>query len=380
MNFELSEEQGMLRDSLRRYVDREYGFESRRVLLERENGFSRAHWQTYAEMGWLGIGVPEHAGGFGGDLIDSAIVAEEFGRGLVVEAFAACAVQAAQLLLHSGDARHENLLGELIGGECLYAVAHGEAAARGRACWVETRAEAHAGGYRLSGTKTQVCAAPRADRILISARSFGDADAAEGLSLFLVARDTPGLSLREYRRVDGSLAADLVFDDLQLPTDALLGSEGTAHVALDAALAAATLACCAEMIGAMEQALWITRDYLRTRKQFGVAIGSFQALQHRMADMYIALEQARAILRRGLAHAGLADADARGLAISAAKAQVGRSAQYVAAQAVQLHGGIGVTNEYSIGHYFKRLLVLEASYGNSAHHVGRLARALRAAA
>jgi alkylation response protein AidB-like acyl-CoA dehydrogenase len=380
MDFALTEEQTMLRDSLRRYVDREYAFESRRALLGSAGGFSRAHWNTYAEMGWLGVGITEAAGGFGGDLSDTAIVLEEFGRGLVVEPYVACHVLPSRLLMSSGDARAAALTEAMISGETLYAVAHNEVAARGRVLWVETQATAVADGYSLSGSKLQVLAAPAADRFLVSARSSGASDSAHGISLFLVPRDTPGLALREYRLVDGSLAADLSFDRVQLPADALLGDYEAAADAIDRAYSAAIVACCAEMVGAMEQALWITRDYLRTRKQFGVAIGSFQALQHRMADMYMALEQARSMLFRGLAHAEVADAEVRREAVSAAKAQVGRSAQYVAAQAVQLHGGIGLTNEYSIGHYFKRLLVLEAAYGSSAFHIGRVAQILRSAA
>ncbi len=380
MNFELSEEQTMLRDSLRRYVENEYGFEARRALLEREGGCSRAHWNTYAEMGWLGVGLPEAVGGYGGSLIDSAIVAEEFGRGLVAEPYAASVVQAARLLLLGGDARAAELLAQLISGETFYAVAHAEPAARGRGAWMETRAVAADGGYVLSGSKSLVHGGGAADHYLLSARSDGADDDAAGLSLFRLGRDTPGLILREYRLVDGSRAADLVLEQVRVPADALLGVAGSAHAAITGALAAATVASCAEMVGAMDQALWITRDYLRTRKQFGVAIGSFQALQHRMADMYMALEQARSACYRGLALAEHADAATRDHAVSAAKAQVGRCAQYVAAQAVQLHGGIGVTNEYSIGHYFKRLLVLEADYGSSAYHVGRIAQSLRAAA
>lgn len=380
MDFALTEEQTMLRDSLRRYVDKEYAFEARRTLLKQAGGFSRAHWNAYADMGWLGVGLAEEFGGYGGDLADTAIVLEEFGRGLVIEPYVAANVYAARLLQYSGDARASALIESLISGETFYAVAHAESAARGRSLWVETRASAVDGGYVLSGAKVQVLAAGVADRLLISARSSGAADSEHGLELFLVARDTPGLRLHEYRLVDGSLAADLQFDDLHLPADARIGAVGTAGDAIDRALSAATIACCAEMLGAMEQALWITRDYLRTRKQFGVAIGSFQALQHRMADMYMALEQARSMLYRGLAYAEDTDAATRRAAVSASKAQVGKSAQLIAAQAVQLHGGIGLTEEYSIGHYFKRLLVLESRYGSSHFHIGRFAQSLRDAA
>lgn len=378
MNFALSEEQAMLRDSVRRYVGNEYGFEARRALLARDGGFSRAQWKTFADMGWLGIGLDEACGGYGGGLIENALVAEEFGRGLVVEPYGD-AVLAARLLQAATDADAAAHLAALIAGDTVYAVAHAEAAARGREGWVETRARSGGPGYVLSGAKASVAAAPGADVFVVSARLDGAPDAEAGLGLFAVPATAPGLTLRAVRRIDGALAADLLLDDVALARSALLLDGRDAGVALERALAAATLCGCAAMVGAMEQALWITRDYLRTRKQFGVAIGSFQALQHRMADMYIALEQARAHLHRGMAFAEHDDAAIRRDAVSAAKALIGRSARYVAAQAVQLHGGIGVTDECSIGHYFKHLTVLEASYGNSDFHLARIAAALRAA-
>ncbi|MGH8444086.1 MAG: acyl-CoA dehydrogenase family protein [Solimonas sp.] len=380
MNFELDEQQGMLRDSVRRYVEREYAFEARRALLARDGGFSRAQWNAYAEMGWFGIGIDEAFGGYGGGLVESAIVAEELGRGIVVEPYTAAIVQAAHLIRLADVDRATERLAPLLAGDALFAVAHGEPAARGRPAWVETTATPSAGGYVLDGLKSRVAGGRAADTYLVSARHGGTADTPSGISLFSVAAGAPGLEVREYRQIDGSLAADLELSAVPVAAADRLGGEGMAFDAIDRAAAAATICCCAEMVGAMDRALWITRDYLRTRKQFGVAIGSFQALQHRMADMYMALEQARAALHRGLAFAGADDAAVRNGAVSVAKAQAGRSAQYVGAQAVQLHGGIGVTDEYSIGHYFKRLTVLEASYGNSAFHLAGIAGALRAAA
>lgn len=374
MNFELDEDQTLLRDSVRRYVQNEYEFEQRRELIE-AGGFSRAQWQSYAEMGWLAVGLPETAGGYGG-LIEAALVAEEFGRGLVLEPWVGCALFAGTLLAEAGC---EDAVAALVAGEQLHSVAHEEAAARGRNHWVEARADVTAGGYVLNGTKVRVAAATHADAFLISARTAGAHDSAEGISLLHVPRNTPGLQVRAYPLVDGSVAADVVLDGVAVPASALLGSRGAAAASLDRALALATVLTCAQMLGAMDQALWITRDYLNTRKQFGVLIGSFQALQHRMADMYIAVEQARSIVFRGLAHAADADTARRDAAVSAAKVQAGKCAQFVGAQAIQLHGGVGVTEECSIGHYFKLLLALESAYGNSATHLRRTVAALQAA-
>lgn len=371
MDFTLGEEQTMLQDSVRRYAERDCELETRRALIAR-GGFDAKRWSAIAEMGWLAAGLTEEQGGFGGGLLDEAVLLEEIGRGIVPEPVLASGLLPARLL-----ARYEDSLASLLSGEVVYAVAHGEADARGRALWVETQAERSPAGYRLDGRKTRVLGGSAAQRFLVSARFDGMADAGDGLGLFVVERGHAGLRVHDYRLVDGTPACDLEFDALELESAALLDNQ--AGPALIGMLEAGVVGSCAEMVGAMEQAIWIARDYLRTRKQFGVVIGSFQALQHRMADCYMALEQARSMLYRALSFID-GDADARAIAISAAKAQVGRSAQFVAAQTVQLHGGIGVTDEYVIGHYFKRLLVLEAVYGNSAFHLGVVARSLREAA
>ncbi len=373
MNFELSEDQTLLRDSVRRWVENEYTFETRQHRIKREGGFSRAHWQAFAEMGWLGVSLPEQYGGLGGAMVDAALVLEELGRGLVAESYLNNAVLPAQLLLLAApEAQRDALLEQLVSGECLWAVAHAEVAARGSRDAVQTTAVAEGDGYRLNGGKTLVHAAAQADRLLLTARLDSGA-----LALFQLPRETAGLRIREYPLVDGATAADLELTQLHLPASALISPD--VADALDAALAAAMVCVCAEMIGGMEHALWTTRDYLRTRKQFGVAIGSFQVLQHRMADMYIALEQARVMLFRGLAFLD-GEATARRDAAAAAKVQVGKCAQFVCAQAIQLHGGIGVTDEYPVGHYFKHLMVLEAQYGNTSFHIGQLAQSLRRAA
>lgn len=364
MNFELSEDQSMLQDSVRRWVETEYHFEARQSLLAGHDGWSREHWQAFAEMGWLAVSLPVERGGLGGGVIDAAILAEELGRGLVMESYTANALLPATLLDAVSGEDGEADLASLLEGTAIWATAIGDARDAGALI-----AEREGAGYRLSGRRTMVAAAPQADHYLVTARS-GDG----AVSLFRVDSGTGGLGVLPYRLVDGGLAADLVFDGVVVPEECRLAAD--CRAALGAATDAATVATCAEMLGVMEQALWMTRDHLQTRKQFGVAIGSFQALQHRMADMYMALEQARAITLRALAAMQHDAGDDRADAVSAAKLLVSRSAEQVAAQAVQLHGGMGVTDESPVSHCFRRLLVLRSLHGTAAVHQSRLARRL----
>jgi alkylation response protein AidB-like acyl-CoA dehydrogenase len=376
MEFTFSEEQNLLRDSVRRFIDRNYRFEARRALVEKQGGFSRDNWAMFAEMGWLGAGLPEEAGGFGGGAVETAIVLEEFGRALVVEPFLAVGILAAQTLnLGASLEQRRTLLPLLINGQRLIVLAHGEPAARGRVANVGTTAlAANHGRYVLTGRKSLVLGGPVADQFIVSARTSSRADDRDGITLFLLGHDAPGMKRHDYRLIDGSAACDLVLDGVAVGPEAVLGTQGSAYGTIDRALSHAIVGICAEAVGAMSAALWTTRDYLTTRKQFGVAIGSFQALQHRMADMYIEFEQSRAILHRALVHLDTGNPALRQRAVSAAKAQIGRSGKFVGAQAIQLHGGIGMTNEYSIGHYFKRLTVIEGLFGNTPYHLAEIAK------
>jgi len=376
MDFELNDEQRMLKDSLRNTLDRDYSFERRNARVAA--GPSAEQWRTFADMGWLGAALPEEAGGFGGGPIESALVAEEFGRRLVIEPYVAIAVLAGRTLVACADAAMVPLAKRLAEGAARPVLAHSEYAAGSRVDWIDTRvAEAPAGGWRLNGRKSAVWGAPFADSYLVSARSAGEPGGRSGVSLFHVPADAKGLTLTPVRLVDGSWAGELELADVILPAEARFGAPGGAMEVLEDAYAHGITALCADAVGAMEAALWITRDYLQTRHQFGQPIGSFQALQHRMADMVIELELSRSITYRAIAYLG-SDARQRQHAVSAAKVQIGKSAKFVGGAAIQLHGAIGVTEEYIIGHYFKRLTLIDFAFGSPATHLGIMSE-LRAA-
>jgi alkylation response protein AidB-like acyl-CoA dehydrogenase len=367
MEFGLSEEQQLLKDSVARFVEREYAFDKRQSLVTEGGGFSAANWAIFADMGWLMLGLPEAAGGLGGTPVDAAIVMEEFGKALVVEPYLPVAVLAARVLIEAGA--DTNLIAAIGTGKARPVLAHSEVPAYGTLAWVETRAEKSGNGWRVSGEKSLVLAAPFATHFIVSARTAGAAGDAEGISLFLVASDAAGLSRRDARLADSSRASELTFADCEA---VLLGPAGAGLPIIETAYAHATVGLCAEAVGAMDTALWTTRDYLQTRQQFGVAIGTFQALQHRMADMLIELEMARSQVYRALAFLD-ASPDIRSKAVSSMKVQIGRSVKFIGAQAVQLHGGMGMTEEYSIGHYFRRLFMIESTFGTSAVHLDRMA-------
>jgi alkylation response protein AidB-like acyl-CoA dehydrogenase len=297
---------------------------------------------------------------------------EEIGRAMLVEPFLPVAVIAPRLLIASDLERAVELLPPVVEGSQLIVPALSEPAARGAIGFVQTRARREGGNWVIDGHKSMVTGAPFADWFIVSARTAGADDDAEGISLFLVGPKAAGVDITDIQLSDGSRAGDIRFAGLVLPGNALLGAAGSGFAALRDANAHALLAACAEAVGAMDAALWITRNYLQTRKQFGVAIGSFQALQHRMADMLIEVELSRSMLHRALAFFG-AGADERDRALSLTKMQIGKAAKFVGGQAIQLHGGIGVTAEYLIGHYFKRLMMIENLFGNSALHAGRVA-------
>jgi hypothetical protein len=369
MDFTFSDEQQSLQDSVKRFCERESPFEKRQALLKTEDGFDRAHWATFAELGWLGAGLSEEAGGFGGGPIENAIILEQLARGLIVAPFLSSAVIATQAIarLAEGEQR-EALLTPLIAGEKIAALAHGETLQHEFEPRLQARATRTAGGFRLSGRKVFVLGGQAADLLLVSA-SDGD----EGISLFAVPADAKGVERLNYHAVDGRRVCDVVLANVDVPADALIGAGGAAADAIDYALDYGAVGLCAEGIGAMDAALWITRDYLKTRKQFGVTLSSFQALQHRMADMLVETELARSMLYRGIAALSLGNPRARQRGVSAAKAQIGEAGFFVGGQAVQLHGGIGVTEEYVVGHYFKRLALVRGYLGSSDQHLARFA-------
>jgi alkylation response protein AidB-like acyl-CoA dehydrogenase len=374
MDFQLSQEQQMLKDSARRFLEAQCGFEQRTALIAR-GSFDTTRWQAMAELGWLAMAIPEQYDGLQASPIDMAILMEEMGRVLFVEPYWAVALLAAHTIASAGDPDWaQRLLPGISTGERLPVLAHSEPQARGELAHVSTTAARDANGaWRLSGRKTLVIGGNAADAFIVSARTDGATSAAEGISLFMLNRDTRGLAVHDVRLIDNRWCVDLVLDQVILPAQHLLGKAGAAYTALEDAHAHALLGLCAEAVGVMDKALWITRDYLKVRKQFGATLNTFQSLQHRMSEMLIEVELARSMLHRALAAMALAP-EQRQRALSAAKIQIGRSGKFVCAQAIQLHGGIGVTEEYVIGHHFKRMTAIEYALGNSHQHLERLAQ------
>ncbi|MGZ5278182.1 MAG: acyl-CoA dehydrogenase family protein [Caldimonas sp.] len=367
MDFDFSDDQEMLRDTVRKWVEKDYDFERRRGIVK-AGGFSREAWQGLAQLGLLGLAVPEAQGGMGFGAVDAMVVMEELGRGLVLEPFAAVSLVATSLL-NTGRAPSSPLWLEGIArGKELVVLAQEERHSRYRLAHVETRAEQDGGTWRLSGTKTVVPAGGHAAAFIVSARTAGAVDDPGGVALFLVSRGEPGVSLRAYPTQDGATAADLVLDGA---SGIELLPAGAALPALELAADIGIAALCAEAVGAMDKLVALTVEYMNTRKQFGVAIATFQALRHRMADVKMQLELGRSMSYFATLKLG-EPGPARRRALSQAKVQLGQSMRFVGQQCIQLHGGIGVTDEYAASHYFKRLTVIEMSLGDTQFHLGEV--------
>ena len=374
MNFDLTDTQRMLQDTAARLVRERYGFEERNRILASPDGFSREVWAIFAELGLLGVEIAEDYGGIGGDFQDLAIVLDAFGRGLVVEPFIPTVVLGGGLVSAAGSAEQKDeILPKLVEGQLFLALAHGEPKSRYSLNHVETQAARSDDGYILSGHKAVVLGGDCADLFIVSARTSGAVTDAAGISLFLVERGAPGLEIRSYPNVDGTRAAEVTLDGVHVPAAQLLGPEGAALKLIEAAVDRGCAALCAEAVGVMAALNDITLDFLKTRTQFGVPIGSFQVLQHRLVDLFIAQEQAASLAILAADRANAADAKDRARAVSAAKVLVGRSGRLVGQDAVQMHGGIGITKEYTAGHYFKRLTVIDRTFGDTDHHLARFA-------
>ena len=368
MDFDFKEEQLQFADALKRWAGRDYGFDTRRAIIHSPQGTSDAAWNMLAELGMLALPVPEEQGGFSGTAVDMFVVMQELGRALVVEPYLATVLGAEFLRLGGG---HGDLLEQVAAGSLKLACALGERQSRHDMSDIATSATADAGGYRISGVKKVVLHGAEAGSLVVSARSSGAQRGQDGISLFVVAADAPGVTVTGYRTIDGLRAADIRFDNVQVPASALVGAAGAGWDVLEAALDYGAALLCAEALGAMEALFADTLEYLKTRQQFGAPIGKFQALQHRMADMYIHLEQARSMALLAAVKLGSADAGERRRAVAAAKYRVGQAAKFVGQQAVQLHGGMGVTDELPAAHYFKRLATIELTLGDSDHHLAR---------
>ncbi|KIQ32747.1 acyl-CoA dehydrogenase [Variovorax paradoxus] len=370
MNFEHTEDRRMLADSLNRFIAEQYAFDARDRIAKSAHGFSKEIFQQFAELGVIGALFGEADGGFGGGGFDIAVVFEALGRGLVVEPLLG-AVMFGEALSAAGNDAQKEQLGEIINGVTVAAFAHDEADTHYERTRVATRAERSGDGWVLHGAKSAVPQGEQADLFLVSARTSGNADDETGISLFLVPAKTAGLTVRGCPAIDGGRVAELAFDGVKLGADALLGTEGEGAATLERAIGRGVLALCAEAVGAMEAAKTATLEYLRTRKQFGILIGSFQALQHRMADLLLEIEQARSAVINAAAAIDGTDRVARERALSAAKFSIGRIGALVAEESIQMHGGIGMTWELPLPHYAKRLVMIDHQLGDEDHHLQR---------
>ncbi|HDZ07649.1 acyl-CoA dehydrogenase family protein [Pseudohongiella sp.] len=375
MDFSYSDEQQMLQDSVQKFVKGRYDFDTRKKLIESDRGFSDEYWNLFAELGWLTVPFREEDGGFGGSAVDLMVVMEEFGKGMVVEPFLATAVLSGSLISELGsDAQKQDMLGAIMEGKLQLATAYAEADSRYNLASVATTASKSGDGYVISGDKIVVFNGPAADKLLVVARTSGDKFDRDGISVFLVDAGAAGVSTRAYTAVDGHRAAEIHLKDVKVAADALLGAEGKALAALEVVIDRVTLAVSAEAVGALVSLLQKTVEYTKTRKQFGVAIGTFQALQHRMADMFVECELARSIvIMAAMKLDSAASAAEKTKAVAAAKSRVGRAMHLVGQEAVQIHGGIAVTDELDVGHYFKRVTTIEHQFGDTDYQTMRYA-------
>jgi hypothetical protein len=372
MDFSFSDEQKLLQDSVSRFVQNDYPFNARQKVIREEPGYSRDHWRQFAELGWLGVPFPEADGGFGGGAIESMIMMEEFGKGLVVEPFLPTVLLAGRALSLAGSAaQKESHLAGIIDGSVQGALAFAEPQARYNLANVATTARQDGGDLVIDGHKAVVLNGPAANLLVVSARSAGDPRDPDGVSLLVVPADAEGISRRDYRTVDGLRAAEITFDGVRVGGDAVLGEPGQGLAVLERVVDEATLAVGAEAVGAMEVSYRQTVEYCKTRVQFGQPIGTFQVLQHRMVDMFMEHEQSKSLMYMAAMRMDEGYGPQARKAVSALKVQVGKSGRFVGQNAVQLHGGMGMTDELAIGHYFKRLTTIDTLFGNVDFHLRR---------
>lgn len=366
MDFSLSPEQQALSDNVARYCARDYDLSRRREGMTSVSGMSHAQWAAFADLGWLGAGLDEANGGFGGGALENALIMEQAGRALVVEPLLSCAIIALQTLAAlPPSATRDKLVASIVAGETLVTLAHGEPAARGDRNWCASNAQRDGSHWLLTGTKTQVLGAAAADKLLVTAKT------SDGLALFLLDRDGCGMLRHDYRLLDNHRASDVVMS--AAIAGELLAVGQTASDALDAGLDHGLIGMCAEAVGIMDYAITLTRDYLKTRQQFGVTLNNFQALQHRMADMLVETELSRSILYAALSVID-GDASSRTKPVSAMKAIVSSAAMFVGRNAVQLHGGIGITEDCVVSHLYRRLFSISRLLGDEEAHLRRMAR------
>ena len=374
MNFELSDEQTLLAETIKRFVATHYTFDARAKIIASPAGHSEDVWAAIAEMGLLGLPFDEAHGGFGGTTVDVMLVMEAIGEGLLVEPYLATVGLGGRFVARAGTkAQQDRILPALIQGKHTLAFAHTEAGARYDLRQVGLRARRAGEGWVLDGDKRMVLHGGRADTLVVSARTAGGETDTAGLTLFLVPRTAPGVSVKESRTIDNLRTADIRVTDVRVGADALLGVEGNGYPVIEEVVDYATALLCAEAVGAIRYANEATLEYLKTRRQFGVPIGSFQALQHRMVEMMISYEQARSMAYLACVKIDTADAAERRRVISAAKIKISDACRHVSQEAVQLHGGMGMSEELKISHTFRRLTMLAQTFGDADHHLERFA-------
>ncbi len=374
MDIQLTEEQELLRGSLQRLLRDRYDFDARRKIVATDEGWSRKHWSAFAELGLCAAPFQESSGGLGGGPLATMIVMREFGRNLVVEPFLETVVLAGGLIEDVGSqAQHDAFLPQIMAGESIWALAWAEGRSRYDFNNVATTARRQGEVYVLNGTKATVIGAPWADKLIVSARTSGEPRDRSGVSLFVVDRQSANLHLQSFKTIDGRRAAEITLMNVQVPASQLLGTEGEGVATLEACRDRAIAALCAEAVGAMSELNSVTLEYAKTRKQFGVALGTFQVLQHRMVDMFIALEEAISLTQH--LNLSLATGEPHGSKLaSGAKSKVGYAARFIAEQAIQLHGGMGMSDELNVGHYFKRIASINVQFGDPTYHLMRYAR------
>ena len=374
MNFSLNEEQRLLTDSVERFVRENCSLDQHRALVSSELGYSERSWRQMADLGWLGVNVPEAYGGIGGGPVETMVLMEAFGAGLVLEPYFPSVVLGGNLVAMAGsEAQKQAILPALVAGELKLAFAWVEAQAGYDLFDVETMAERRDGGYVMNGAKGVVLGTATADKLIVSARTTGRSRNRDGIGLFLVDRGASGVKLRDYRTVDGLRAAEVAFENVTVGDDAVLDDPRGALPVIEAVAERAIVALCAEAVGAMDVIVRSTAEYLKTRKQFGRPIGTFQVLQHQFTDMLIASEEARSMMYVATLRLGERDATVRAKAVSGAKHLIGRHGRLIGQRAIQLHGGMGMTEEMSVGHYFKRLTMIDVMFGDEAYHLKRYA-------
>ncbi len=375
MDFSNTEEQQMLQESVQKFVHKSYDFDTRNKIMATEKGFSEESWALFAELGWLTVPYAEADGGFGGSAVDLTVMMEEFGKAMLVEPFVATAVLSGGLISEQGSADQKaDLLPKIMEGTLQLACAYAEPGSRFNLANIKTSAKADGDSVVLNGSKTAVLNGSNAETLLVVARETGAATDRDGISVFMVDAASEGVTIQAFANVDGKKSAEITLKDVRVPGSARLGEAGSALGALESIIDRATLAVSAEAVGAMEALLQKTVEYSKTRKQFGTAIGTFQALQHRMADMFIECQLARSIvIMAAMKLDGGESVAEKAKAVSAAKSRIGKAIRKVSQEAIQIHGGIGMTEELDVGHLFKLVTAAEIMFGNTDYHTERFA-------